>query len=72
MLGDQILKLHQDSKFDIKIEKFPQIEIKLCGFTFVGSNRLLITIDMDMSSLNLLSESPKIKSNKILQRDTFK
>jgi ubiquitin-protein ligase len=74
MLGDQILKLHFDSRFDVEIEKFPQIQIELSGFTFVGSNGLVITIDMDMSSLNLLYESPKIKikSNKVLKDNILK
>jgi len=69
MLGDQILKLHLDSRFNVKIINFPQIQIEISEFTFVGSNGLVITIDMNTSCLNLLSESPKIKikSNKILK-----
>jgi ubiquitin-protein ligase len=74
MLGDQILKLHLDSRFNVKINNFPHIQIKLYEFTFIGSNGLIITIDMDMSSLNLLLESPKIKinSNKILKDNILK
>ena len=74
MLGDQILKLYLDSRFDVQIINFPQIQIELSGFTFVGSNGLIITIDMDISNLNLLLESPKIKikSNKILKDNILK
>ena len=74
MLGDQILKLYLDSRFNVKINNFPHIQIELCEFTFISSNGLIITIHMDMSSLNLLSESPKIKinSNKILKDNILK
>jgi ubiquitin-protein ligase len=74
MLGDQILKLHSDSRFNVIIEKFPQIQVLLGKFTFIGSAGLVITIDMDMGNLNLLSEPPKIKisSNKILKDNILK
>ena len=74
MLGDQILKLHLDSRFNVQINNFPHLQIELSEFTFAGSNGLIIIIDMDMSSLNLLLESPKIKinSNKILKDNILK
>jgi ubiquitin-protein ligase len=63
MLRDQILKLYLDDKFNIIIDNYPQIQILVSNFTFIGSAGLVITIDMDMSCLNLLSEPPKIKIN---------
>ena len=74
MLGDQILKLHNDLKFNVVIDKFPIIQIFVNQFTFIGSNDLILTIEMDMSCLNLLSEPPKIKisSNKILKYNILK
>ena len=74
MLGDQILKLHNDLKFNVIIDKFPIILIFVNQFTFIGSNDLILTIEMDMSCLNLLSEPPKIKisSNKILKDNILK
>ena len=69
MLGDQILKLYSDDRFNIVIEEFPKIKIYINKFTFIASDELVITIDMEMINLNLLSEPPKIKitSNKCLK-----
>ena len=74
MLRDQILKLYSDDKFNIIVDNFPQIQILVSNFTFVGSTGLVITIDMDMSCLNLLSEPPKIKisSSKSLKDNILK
>ena len=74
MLGDQIFKLHQNSKFNVELDNFPQIKINLSEFTFIGSSGLIVTIEMDMGCLNLLSEPPKIKisSNKILKDNILK
>lgn len=74
MLRDQILKLYTDDKFNINIDNFPKIQILVSNFTFVGSNDLVITIDMDMNCYNLLSEPPKIKisSNKIFKDNILK
>jgi len=74
MLGDQILKLHKELKFNVLIEKFPIIKILVSDFTFVGSNGLVLTIIMDMNCLNLVSEPPKITltSNKILKDNILK
>jgi ubiquitin-protein ligase len=74
MLRDQILKLYSDDKFNIIIDNFPQIQIYVSNFTFIGSKGLVIIINMDMSCLNLLLEPPKIKinSNKILKDNILK
>lgn len=74
MLRDQILKIYSDDKFNIVVDNFPQIRIFVNNFTFVGSSGLMITIDMDMSCLNLLSEPPKIKisSSKVLKDNILK
>lgn len=74
MLRDQILKLYSDDKFNIIVDNFPKIQIFVKNFTFVGSAGLVITIDMDMSCLNLLSEPPKIKisSSKVLKDNILK
>ena len=74
MLRDQILKLYSDDKFNIVVDNFPQIQIFIGNFTFVGSSGLVISIDMDLSCLNLLSEPPKIKisSSKVLKDNILK
>lgn len=74
MLRDQILKLYSDDKFNIIVDNFPKIQIFVKNFTFFGSTGLVITIDMDMSCLNLLSEPPKIKisSSKVLKDNILK
>lgn len=74
MLRDQILKLYSDDKFYIIIDNFPNIQIFLCNFTFVGSNGLVVAIDMNLNCLNLLLEPPKIIliSNKILKDNILK
>ena len=74
MIRDQILKLYSDDKFNIIVDNFPKIQIFVKNFTFVGSSGLVITIDMDMSCLNLLTEPPKIKitSSKVLKDNILK
>lgn len=74
MLHDQIVKLHKDEKFNVILNDFSNIIIKISNFTFIGSKELEILIDMKMNCLNLLSEPPKIKlsSNKILKDNILK
>lgn len=74
MLGDQILKIHNDSRFNVIIEDFPKIKVFMSDFNFIGSSDLIVEIDIDMSCLNLLSTPPKISisSNKVLKDNIIK
>lgn len=74
MIRDQILKLYADDKYDILIDNFPQIKILAKNFSFVGSNGLIVSIELDTNYLNLLSEPPKIKisANKVLKDNILK
>ena len=68
MLGDQLKKIYNIKNLDLEIDNFPNIKIYMYGFDFKGSDKLKITIDMEIN-LNLLISPPNINitSNKILK-----
>ncbi len=70
MLGDQILKIELDDRFNIDLEDFSNLEniiIKVNGFTFKGSEKLEVKILMNVN-LNWIKYPPSLalKSNMIL------
>ena len=68
MFGDQIIKIYSNEKFNVNIDNFPNIKITMNNFTFIGSENLIVDIDMKIN-LNTLNQSPTISlsSNKILK-----
>ena len=68
MYGDQIIKIFSNNKFNVNIDSFPDIKITMSGFTFIGSDNLIININMKIN-LNMLNQPPSIflSSNKILK-----
>ena len=78
MLGDQIIKIFSNEKFNVKFDDFPNILIFMNGFTFKGSyydtktNKNFVNLEVQINmeiSLNNPTQPPKIKlnSNKILK-----
>lgn len=70
MLGDQILKIELDDRFNIESDEFSNLEniiITISGFTFKGSEKLEVKISMYVN-INWIKFPPSLslKSNMIL------
>ena len=70
MLGDQILKIHMDDRFEIdnSFENLEKIIVNMQDFTFGGSEKLEVKVCMDIN-LNWIKFPPNIslKSNMLLE-----
>jgi ubiquitin-protein ligase len=73
MLGDQIIKIYEDNRFNVEIINFPNIKIIMNKFNFKKSQDLEITIDMKIN-LNFINEPPVINigSNLVLKDNILK